>query len=160
MSLNTSQTAIGCDEHEEAKAAPSRLAALFNTIMTPIHLTTFVVSLFLIDWWYTVLRTYTHSYSPAVAAASSRLLPAWLHGLVYQGTPYAYDRAGKRRAGDGDGPWHYHSKQKSLMRMEAEEAFRLRKTVVVGMVVGAALTAGSIWSMSRNVYRYGLSFLI
>lgn len=117
--------------------------------MTPIHFTTFVVSLIIIDWWYTLLRSYTHSHS-----GTSRL-PGWLHGLIYQEQPYAYGRADR----DGDRAWHYHSKQKSLMRMEAEEAFRFRKTVLVGMAVGGVLTVASIWTMSRHVYRYGMSWL-
>jgi hypothetical protein len=123
---------------------------LSQMVMTPVHFTTFVVSLIIIDWWYTLLRSYTHSQSPM-----ARRLPAWLHGLIYQEQPYAYGRDGR----DGDRAWYYHSKQKSLMRMEAEEAFRFRKTVLVGMAVGAVLTVASIWTLSRHAIRYGMSWL-
>ncbi|KAM3501466.1 hypothetical protein MY11210_009359 [Beauveria gryllotalpidicola] len=45
-------------------------------------------------------------------------------------------------------PWYYHSKQNKIMRMEAEDAFRLRGIVLVALaVVVATGTAAALYSL-------------
>lgn len=96
--------------------------------MTPVNFVSFLISLVLVDIHYTRLRMHTH-------AESRSRLPNWLHDLLYRRYPYEDIR---RKPGGVRGPWYYHSKQKKLMRMEAEDAFKLRGPVLVGMAVAAA----------------------
>lgn len=121
--------------------------------MTPINFVAFLVSLVVIDVRYTLMRSYTHSHSHS--SGSSRL-PDWLHALVYRQQPYDY---GNGRNTSSQRPWYYQTKQKQLMKMEAEEAFRSRNTVVIGLVVGLVLIAVGVWTMSTRLYRLGLSSL-
>jgi len=60
-------------------------------------------------------------------------------------------------------PWHWHTKQKKMMRMEIEDAFEMRKTVVVILVaamVGAALGCVWVakWVMRTVVSRFKFEF--
>jgi hypothetical protein len=42
-------------------------------------------------------------------------------------------------------PWHWHTKQRKMMKAEVEEAFEMRKRVVVAMMVAlAGLAAGLV----------------
>ncbi len=106
--------------------------------MTPVNFVSFLVSLVLVDIHYTRLRMHTH-------AESRSRLPNWLHNLLYRKHPYEYMRQKKNGSHE---PWYYHSKQKKLMKMEAEDAFRLRGTVLVGLaVVAAAGTTAALYSL-------------
>ncbi|KAH6619857.1 hypothetical protein B0J18DRAFT_467985 [Chaetomium sp. MPI-SDFR-AT-0129] len=106
-------------------------------------------------------------------------LPPWLHRLIYRYQPYRYDRerpgssataspavtpglspgtpgtpgsylSKGEEAGD-----YYHSKQRKLMKMEAEEAFEMRGMVVV--VLGV-VSVGVMWAAWRAV-SWGLGVL-
>ncbi|KAJ4151329.1 hypothetical protein LMH87_012035 [Akanthomyces muscarius] len=103
-------------------------STLYKIIMTPLNFASFLVSLILVDIYYSRLRMHTH-------AESRSRLPNWLHDLLYQKDPYEDVR---QKPGGVHEPWYYHSKQKKLMKMEAEDAFRLRSTVLVGLAVVAA----------------------
>ncbi|KAL2072616.1 hypothetical protein VTL71DRAFT_11959 [Oculimacula yallundae] len=48
----------------------------------------------------------------------------------------------RRRSGEIDEPWHWHTKQKKMMRAELEDAFKLRKWVV--LFLGAVVFSGMI----------------
>lgn len=101
--------------------------------MTPVNFVTFLFSLLLIDLRYTMMRTHTH------AAGTYSRLPAWLHALIY-----------RPRHSEA----YYHSKQKKLMRMEAEEAFRFRNTMLV-LLAGATIgMAASVWYVVGRVSRH------
>jgi hypothetical protein len=128
--------------------------------MTPITLVSFVFSLAFVEMRYELLRSHTH------AEASNSRLPGWLHHLLYRSSPYAYVRvrpgdaahgasatpvaadavhATRAARPDEDAHWYYHNHQKKLMRMEAEEAFRIRHTVVVVLALVAALASWGGW---------------
>ncbi|KAJ3499333.1 hypothetical protein NLG97_g423 [Lecanicillium saksenae] len=110
-------------------------ATLYKIIMTPINFVSFIVSLLLVDIHYTRLRMHTH-------AESRGRLPNWLHDILYRKQPYEDMRKSSDVGSDVvREPWYYHSKQKKLMKMEAEEAFLLRGRVLVALAVVAA--AGS-----------------
>ena len=142
--------------------------------MTPIHFTTFIISLFLVDVWYTIQRSYTHAHPPPPPrGATGSLLPGWLRALVFYQDDL-YGREGESGDGYGDGdddgprhstrprrrrPWHYHSNQKQIMRMEAEEAFRVRGTVLAALGIGVVLAVAGLWSASRYAYRFWVSML-
>jgi len=44
-----------------------------------------------------------------------------------------------RRIGEKDEPWHWHTKQRKMMKAEVEDAFRVRKWVVI-FLVGFAIS--------------------
>jgi hypothetical protein len=107
--------------------------------MTPIVFITFLISLSLVDYRYSVMRSHYH------ADGASRF-PAWLHRIIYRYQPYQYveaDKNGKRRE-----VRFYHSKQTKLLRMEAAEAFQMRGTVL--LVLGV-LGLGFLWLLWRAI---------
>jgi hypothetical protein len=114
--------------------------------MTPINFITFLMSLLLVEVHYTI-RRYRNSHD----AANSRL-PAWLHNMLYRPQPYQYARMGSQEPLQ-TGAWFYHTKQKKLMKMEAEEAFAMRSTVLLLMAVAVAAGTGLTWVLLRWVYR-------
>jgi hypothetical protein len=149
--------AASCKADDKPKAGHGhpRLSAMYNLVMTPLNFVAFLVSLVLIDIRYSLMRTHTHAHPHS--AASSRL-PNWLYALVHRQQPYDYDN-GRRSTSSTQRPWYYHTKQKQLIKMEAEEAFRSRNTVVIGLVVGLVLITLGLWAMSTRLYRLGLSSL-
>lgn len=106
--------------------------------MTPINFFTFIISLILVEMRNSHVRLHSH------AQARSRL-PAWLHELLYRPQPYGSDRK------DPSGDWYYHSNQKKLIRMEAEDAFKLRSCVL--FLLGLAVTASTVgtWYLAGRV---------
>jgi hypothetical protein len=107
--------------------------------MTPVVLVSFLVSLAWVDFRYTLVRSHTHSDDDP-----SRM-PNWLHHVLYRPQPYHYVKVEGEREGvvkDSDGnKFYYHSKQKKLLRMEAEDAFQMRWIVVAilgGVIASAA----------------------
>ena len=111
--------------------------------MTPLLFTSFLFSLLLVDLRYSALRAHYH------ADGQSQRLPRWLHRIVYRYRPYRYGDGPDGAGGDG----HYHSNQRKLMRMEAEEAFELRGGVLVALVV---VGLGMLWMVWRVVAGWGL----
>lgn len=98
--------------------------------MTALNFVAFLFSLLAVDLHYTLRRS-------AMGATVPGIMPRWLHRITRPTEPYET---------------YYRTKQKKLMRMEAEEAFRLRnRTLVVlaasvmGMVVGVWYVAGRVW---------------
>ncbi|CZT04647.1 uncharacterized protein RAG0_11039 [Rhynchosporium agropyri] len=147
-------------------------------LITPITFLSFLLSLALVDSHNYHLRTKSLSKSPSRSQPTTLLgrVRRLLHGLVFREVdagPYAYVRspnlevkAGEkrdrsasghsspspspgRRSGEVDEPWHWHTKQKKMMRAEFEDALKLRKWVVLflGLVVfsglGMVLVIGS-----------------
>lgn len=105
--------------------------------MTPVIFVSFLTSLAWVEFRYSIRRAHSHSEEPSA-------LPQWLHRIVYRETPYKYVRVDPTKpnapAGSDEGTrWYYHRKQRKLMEMEADDAFQIRKTVlVVSAVVGVA----------------------
>ncbi|CAK7220025.1 hypothetical protein SCUCBS95973_004017 [Sporothrix curviconia] len=91
------------------------------------------------------------------SACSHRRMPGWLHSIVYRRQPYHYvlikgdaqhagakttttTAASTRSANNGT---YYHSMQRKLLKMESDEAFRIRTTVLC--VMGVAVV-GIVWA--------------
>lgn len=109
--------------------------------MTPINFTSFLFSLVIVDVHYTFMRLRYHAEAPG-------LLPSWLHRLLFCLQRYrdAHARGvdGAAQTRDGSDGWHYHSDQRRLMEMEAEDAFKIQSTVLVVLglaIMGAAVAA-------------------
>jgi hypothetical protein len=114
--------------------------------MTPIIFVSFLFSLAWVDFRYSVMRSHSHSEEPSQ-------LPPWLHRIAYRQSPYKYAKV--NATGEGT-RWYYHSKQRKLMKMEADDAFQIRETVLVvlGLLAVAATWAASwtgwwFWTMLR-----------
>lgn len=111
--------------------------------MTPILFVSFLASLAWVDFRYSIMRSHSHSEDPS-------WLPHWLHRIVYCGTPYKYVKINatnpKVPADKDEGPrWYYHSKQKKLMKMEVDDAFQIRGTVLVVLGLLALAATWALW---------------
>lgn len=130
--------------------------------MTPIIFVSFLVSLALVDFQYYAMRVRSYEEED-----SGSRLPAWLHRLVYRPQPYQYVRVtvdqtsrGGRGAVAGAGAgrsaerndsrgWYYHSKQRKLMKMEVDDAFAIRSTVLAVMGVLVLVFGWVLWQVAR-----------
>lgn len=122
--------------------------------MTPVIFVSFLFSLAWVDFRYSIMRSHSHSEEPSQ-------LPRWLYRITYREAPYKYVKVDatqtKAQAGNNEGTrWYYHSKQRKLMKMEADDAFQIRGTVLValGLLAVAATWAVScagwwLWTMAR-----------
>lgn len=112
--------------------------------MTPILFVSFLFSLLLVDLRYSQRRSHAHSQTPS-------RLPPWLHNIIYRAQPYG----GDRDEPGADSAWYYHSKQKKLLEMEAEEAFEVRNSVIALFGVAAIGAAWGAWYvLSRFLPRW------
>lgn len=82
----------------------------------------------------------------------------YLHTMIWKSvpvSPYDYVKSpekdapgekGKKKGGDE--PWHWHTKQRHMMKAEMDEAFKVRKWVVMFLVVSGGtwlLAMGMLW---------------
>ncbi|CAF3575125.1 unnamed protein product [Fusarium graminearum] len=121
-------------------------STLYSLVMTPINITVFLLSLLLVDFRHTAGRNNFY----ATGSEQARWMPRWLL------QPYQHIGHSDH---DAHGRWHYHSKQKKLMKMEAEEAFQMRSTVLVFMAVALALATSAVWLATSSLY-YGVTALV
>jgi hypothetical protein len=114
--------------------------------MTPINLISFLISLTLIDLQYSLKRASIHAY------AESRL-PTWLHALVYSQRPYGHISADRSKTGQhtGSEQWHYSTKQKKLLKMEAEQAFRARWFIVGLIAISLAVLVSLVGYIASKI---------
>ncbi|RSL68460.1 hypothetical protein CEP53_002573 [Fusarium sp. AF-6] len=117
-------------------------STLYSLIMTPINITVFLLSLFLVDLRYTQGRINRYGNGDN-SGRSPRWMPRWF--------TQPYQHIGHTDH-DAHGSWHYHSKQKKLMKMEAEEAFQMRSTVLVLLAVMVALGTSAAWYLTSRLY--------
>ncbi|KAJ4396856.1 hypothetical protein N0V93_001078 [Gnomoniopsis smithogilvyi] len=134
----------------QGEAAATRFSTIYKAVMTPVIFVSFVASLAWVDFRYTVMRSHIHSDS------TSRM-PRWLHTLLYRDTPYQYVRVDRSKQGtpmtrDEGTKWHYHTKQRKLMKMEAEDAFRIRGSVLVILGLLAVAATWIAWQVSCRLW--------
>lgn len=135
--------------------------------MTPLIFISFVVSLAIVDFRYSLRRSHYHTESPDNNNDPHRTAswtPTWLHRLLFKYRPYQYvdvDRTQptptteeKSRSRWGT---YYHTKQRKLLKMEAADAFEIRSTVLALLGI---LSLGLVWGVWRvlswGVYVMGL----
>lgn len=112
-------------------------------VMTPVIFVSFLTSLAWVEFHYSLRRAHSHSEEPSA-------LPQWLHRIVYREAPYKYIRASstkpKAPAADDEGSrWYYHRKQRKLMKMEADDAFQIRRTVLVVLALLGIAASWVLW---------------
>jgi hypothetical protein len=85
--------------------------------------------------------------------------------LIYKpafSSPYAYIKSpNKEKDGKGNGgkegrgkegePWHWHTKQRHMMKAEMEDAFRLRKWVVLVLLAAGVVAVFGVMAVVRWV---------
>lgn len=134
--------------------------------MTPVIFVSFLFSLAWVEFRYSVIRSHSHSETPSS-------LPRWLHRVVYREAPYRYVRVDAAAGGGGGGSrptsprisskggpgakasvsasdnegskWYYHSKQRKLMKMEVDDAFQIRSTVLMALGMLALVFTWAVW---------------
>ncbi|QPC75862.1 hypothetical protein HYE68_006614 [Fusarium pseudograminearum] len=127
-------------------AGNNQPSTLYSLVMTPINITVFLLSLLLVDFRHTAGRNNFY----ATGSEQARWMPRWLL------QPYQHIGHSDH---DAHGCWHYHSKQKKLMKMEAEEAFQMRSTVLVFMAVALALATSAVWLATSRLYHGVTAFV-
>jgi hypothetical protein len=69
------------------------------------------------------------------------------------------DAKGEVERKDGE-PWHWHTTQRKMMKAEMDDAFRLRKSVIVILIlvgVGSAVCVGFVLRGLRvSIQRFGM----
>ncbi|TVY42554.1 hypothetical protein LSUB1_G001208 [Lachnellula subtilissima] len=132
-------------------------SAISRLLIAPLTFISFLLSLALIDSRNHALRTHTHNNAPPPPFARIKAL---FHSLIFKRvadpSPYSYVRSPdlKSESRDGNGnvegkeePWHWHTKQRKMMKAEMDDAFRMRKSVMVFLMlvgVGIAVAVGVI----------------
>ncbi|PQE12680.1 ATP phosphoribosyltransferase protein [Rutstroemia sp. NJR-2017a BBW] len=116
-------------------------SAIVKLLVTPVTFISFLISLFLIDSHNNSLRFHQHSSSYRPPKTLYGRSKAFIHNLVFKPQPYTYIRSPYREPPPGreerreDEPWHWHTKQRKMMKMEVSDAFEVRHTVLAGMLV-------------------------
>lgn len=121
--------------------------------MTPLNFVTFLFSLVLIDLRYTLMRSHNRSGGPS-------RLPDWLYAIIYREQPYESRPrrgAGRKAKNKNEEQWHYHTMQKKLLKMEADEAFRFRNSFI--LLLGLAAAGGAVGSvyLTQKLWRSWIS---
>ena len=81
---------------------------------------------------------------------------------AYVKSPNANRKEGevKNRQGEGE-PWHWHTKQRELMKAEISDAFRIRHWVVLVLVLGmlgSVVVSGMVVRQAIFVWRHWREF--
>ncbi|UNI15278.1 hypothetical protein JDV02_001822 [Purpureocillium takamizusanense] len=138
--------------HDNESDGPQQPSKLYKLVMTPINFASFIISLVLVDMQYSLRRVHSHAEAPT-------RLPSWLHSLLFCPQPYQpahYRKDANAAAGGSRDSWseqYYHSNQRRLMEMEAEEAFRMRNMVLIVFGLAVAGAAGAAWFFATRLYR-------
>ncbi|KAK1837311.1 hypothetical protein QBC39DRAFT_295440 [Podospora conica] len=131
-------------------AGPPRQSTIYKLIITPLIFVSFIISLTIIDLRHSARRAHFHADHQHQRPGTSRL-PLWLHRVIYhrrQDVPPSTDEHTRPVTpwdGDGDRDGYYHSKQRELMKMMADEAFEIRSAVLMALVVGGLGVALGLW---------------
>lgn len=117
--------------------------------MTPIIFASFLISLLIVDLRYAAMRSHFHPED------YSTRLPRWLHRILYRYQPYQYVRVGKDGKPTTQHAYQgfYHSKQRKLMKMEVDDAFQIRGTVLFVLGILAMVVGWCFWRMATWVLR-------
>lgn len=154
----------------------SRLSKLYDAVMTPLYVISFLISLRVVDFYYAQVRSHSH------AEESSRL-PRWIHRLLFRPALYQYKVVTKtsttvkettakptsaeksgvvaqaKEAAHGVTNGHkveYTTSrmERRLVRMETEDAFRIRDRVLLLMGVMSIAAVASFGWFCLLVWRW------
>ncbi|PBP19570.1 hypothetical protein BUE80_DR009589 [Diplocarpon rosae] len=141
-------------------------SVISRLVITPVAFLSFLLSLALIDSHNHNLR-HSHSLSRAQPTTLLGQVRQLLHSLVFtevgEKGPYAYVKSPGSREMEPEKdansspdrakeePWHWHTKQRKMMRAEMEDAFKLRKWVVIALIIGIVSAAVVVWMLGRWV---------
>jgi hypothetical protein len=114
--------------------------------MTPVNFISFLISLYLIDFHYQSKRADGHHQF----GLQSRL-PSWMHHLLFRPQPYQWVNNKPTSPEQSGGRYYYHSKQKKLIKMEATDAFELRNTVLLGLLILGGIATWMAWRVAFGV---------
>ena len=129
-------------------------SAIYKAVMTPVIFVSFLFSLAWVEFRYSVLRSHSHNNNNSSSSSHSddcrhTWMPAWLHRLVYRRQAYQYVVVHNNETDKGESRHnYYHSMQRKLLKMETDEAFRVRSTVLAVMAGGAAV---ALWGAVAGV---------
>ncbi|KAI6093678.1 hypothetical protein F4821DRAFT_252680 [Hypoxylon rubiginosum] len=140
-----------------AEASEERQSSLYQAIMTPINFISFILSLYLVDSHYHVKRMQEHS--ERYGRIPSWLLPSWLDRLLFRPQPYGWVGQKSTNGPNSAKPerWYFHTKQRKLMRLEAADAFEMRRPVILTMSVVAICAIWAFWRLSQGVLAWSSS---
>ncbi|KAF3764919.1 hypothetical protein M406DRAFT_260517 [Cryphonectria parasitica EP155] len=130
----------------QGDAPQTRQSAIYKIIMTPVIFVSFLFSLAWVEFRYSLMRSHFHS-------STQSWMPDWIHHILYREAPYQYVRADPKdprtpTTEAGGSRWYYRTKQRKLLKMEVEDAFRIRGSV---LVVLGLLAVGGTWAAWRAV---------
>ncbi|KAE9381119.1 hypothetical protein N431DRAFT_476023 [Stipitochalara longipes BDJ] len=130
-------------------------SAVSRLLIAPLTFVSFLLSLALIDSRNHSLRTHSHSPSRPAPTTLFGHVKAFIHSVIWKpapGSPYSYIKSpnskltnGREKEGKGgvkgkeDEPWHWHTKQRHMMKAEMDDAFRVRKWVVVFLLAAGVM---------------------
>ncbi|WYZ34461.1 hypothetical protein EsH8_I_000737 [Colletotrichum jinshuiense] len=123
-------------------------STIYKGIMTPIIFVSFLLSLVWVDIRYTIKRSRNHG--------NEGWMPSWLHNVVYRRSPYHYvqvKQQKKPKLNEDQEEWYYHSKQKKLMRMEVDDAFKMRGHVLLTLALMSLVIVWGVWVLSSWTWR-------
>ena len=140
-----------------------KLSNLSKIILTPVLFTSFILSLFFVNTRNRALRVEAHSSSSS-SSLFSFLLPAnlepyqdhndsrWSHrsstGHSKPNDPKA-PKNGREKGSRKKKPWHLHRKITQVAKLEVNDAFEMRRRVIMVMVVTMILSSAMLWICTR-----------
>ena len=102
-------------------------------ILSPLLFTSFLLSLFLVDRNNRAYRVSERLSSPATVSALSRVFPSkWWDPEPYPTSDIAINGAAYQKKQ----PWYIKKKHRRVAKLEVTEAFELRTSVILGLIIG------------------------
>ncbi|RDL40067.1 Uncharacterized protein BP5553_00046 [Venustampulla echinocandica] len=146
-----------------ATEAPKE-SVITRLLISPLIFISFLFSLALIDSRNYSFRQHSHPNSQDAPTTIFGRIKAFLHPIFFKriSSPYVYVKSPEAKSsGAGNGtreeePWHWHTHQRKMMKAEMDDAFRLRRSVMlvlIGLLIGTILVLAT-------VIRWGWGLLI
>ncbi|KAH8603153.1 hypothetical protein B0O99DRAFT_491003, partial [Bisporella sp. PMI_857] len=118
-----------------APEAPKE-SVVSRLFIAPLTFISFLFSLALIDWKNNSTRTHYHPANAPPPTTIFGRVKTLFHFIIFKpssaSNPYAYVRVSEKAGGDNKNSksWHWHTKQRKMMKAEFVDAFKIRKIVL------------------------------